>query len=482
MLLLTILLPIVLGSASMLFRFRNARARQIYHLSVVTLTSLCVLYCILFTGDTSFTFLHLLDGIHLSLRLDGMGKLFAGLVALLWPFSTLYAFEYMEHEGGENIFFTWYTICYGVTLGVAMAGDLVTMYLFYEFLTLCTLPLVMHGTSQRSVAAGLKYLYYSMAGAAMAFIGMALIWHFGDSMAFQFGGVLQNIYADATPWLHVGYVLAFLGFGVKAAVFPFHGWLPAASVAPTPVTALLHAVAVVKSGVFAVMRITFFTFGTALLSGTYAQYIPLTLAIITIVYGSCMAVKETHLKRRLAYSTVSNLSYILLGILLMTKEGLAAGMTHMVFHALIKILLFTCMGAVMVRYGKHYVQDIRGLSRRMPWTVGFLVLGSLALTGIPPFIGFTSKWMLFESAWQLGGIIGYASVAALLISAVLTAVYLLVPSFHACFARPNLGDDGDRCDPGKRMLVPFICWGVLILLLTFVSRPLIEFIMTAAQL
>ncbi|MBE5776744.1 MAG: proton-conducting membrane transporter [Clostridiales bacterium] len=482
MLLITVLVPILLGAGLLLLPLKGKRTIHIYTLAATCLTSLCVLFCLLFAGDKTQTFLLLMENMPLTLRLDGMGKVFAALVALLWPFAVLYAFEYMEHEGGEKTFFAWYTVSFGVTLGIAMAGDLITLYLFYEFLTLCTLPLVMHGTSQRSVAAGLKYLYYSMAGAAMAFAGIALLWHFGDGMAFQMGGVLENLAATDVIWVRVGYLLCFLGFGVKAAVFPFHGWLPSASVAPTPVTALLHAVAVVKAGVFAVMRVTFFSFGTACLAGTFAQYVPLALALVTIVYGSCMAVREEHLKRRLAYSTVSNLSYILLGVLLMTREGLVAGMTHMVFHALIKILLFTCVGGVMVHYGKHYVQDIRQLSHRMPLTVFCLVLGSLALTGIPPFIGFTSKWMLFESAWQLGGTAGYLSIAALLISAVLTAVYLLVPSFHACFAHANSGDEGGNCDPGKRMLIPFFVWAALIVILSFASQPLIRFIMTAAQL
>ncbi|MBR0319633.1 MAG: proton-conducting membrane transporter [Clostridia bacterium] len=483
MLIATALLPILLGSLTMVFRFESARKRQMYLMGSVILTSLMVFACILFLPeDYTQVFIRLTDNMTCTLHLDGMGKLFAGLVALLWPFATLYAFEYMHHEGGENVFFTWYTMSYGITLGVAMAGDLVSLYLFYEFLTLCTLPLVMHGMSHQSVAAGLKYLYYSLTGAALAFIGVMLILHFGDSTAFTFGGVLNNVAENQVIWVRVGYVLAFLGFGVKAAVFPFHGWLPTASVAPTPVTALLHAVAVVKAGVFAVMRITFYSFGPQLLNGTFAQYIPLTLALITIVYGSAMAVKEEHLKRRLAYSTVSNLSYILLGILLMTPEGLTAGMTHMVFHALIKILLFTAVGAVMIRTGKHYVQDIRSLGKRMPMTVVCLILGSLALTGIPPFIGFTSKWMLFESAWQMGGTFGYLGVAALLISALLTAIYLLVPSFHACFAKPNHGDEITSSDPGLQMRVPFTVWACAIVVLTFASQPLIRFIMTCAGL
>ena len=482
MLLFTILLSLVLGALTMVLPFKTKKALHAYTLASATATSIAALYCVLFLDGAEMHFLRLMEGMHCTLRLDGMGRIFAGLVAVLWPFATLYGFEYMAHEGGEKTFFSWYTITYSVTLGVAMAGDLITLYLFYEFLTLATLPLVMHGMSQRNVAAGLKYLYYSMTGAAMAFIGVALIWRYGNSCDFVMGGVLQNLPANKETLLRVGYVLCFLGFGVKAAVFPFHGWLPSASVAPTPVTALLHAVAVVKAGVFAVMRITFYSFGTELLLGTFAQYIPLALALITIVYGSSMAVREEHLKRRLAYSTISNLSYILLGVLLMTTDGLVAGITHMVFHALIKILLFTCVGGIMVHYGRHYVQDVRALNKRMPHTVMCFTLGSLALTGIPPFIGFTSKWMLFESAWNVGGAVGYLGVAALLISAVLTAIYLLVPSFHAYFARPNEGDDGTPCEAGPRMLIPFFLWAAAIVALSFASQPLIRFIMSAVQM
>lgn len=476
MLILTVLTPILLGAATMLFRFKSAKWRQIYLFSSVLLTSLLVFLCIFTAPDQSQILIQLTAQIQCTLHLDGMGKLFAGLVAVLWPLAMLYAFEYMEHEGGENVFFTWYVMTYGVTLGIAMAGDLITLYLFYEFLTLCTLPLVMHGMTHTTVAAGLKYLYYSLAGAGMAFIGVVLILFYGDTTLFTPGGVLTHLSANRETLLRAGYVLAFLGFGVKAAVFPFHGWLPAASVAPTPVTALLHAVAVVKAGVFAVMRVTYHSFGTALLQNTFAQYIPMALVLFTLVYGSAMAVREQHLKRRLAYSTVSNLSYILFGALLMTPVGLTAGLTHMVFHALMKILLFCAVGAILVKTEKQYMQDIRGLGKRMPLTIGVFVLGGLAMTGIPPLVGFQSKWLLLEAALADGTWMGSLGIAALLISALLTAVYLLTPSFQACFSHPNQGDSTQPCEAGWRMLVPFLIWCVLILALSFSAQPLIRFI------
>ena len=247
----------------------------------------------------------------ITLRMDGLSKVFAGLVAALWPFATLFAFEYMTHEKRENYFFTFYTATYGITLGIAFSANIATIYLFYELLTLITLPLVMHTMDDKSIKAGMTYIAYSIGGAAMAFIGMVLVLIYGNSSDFVYGGVLEAAkIGSRTNLLLFGYVLTFFGFGVKAAIFPFHKWLPTASVAPTPVTALLHAVAVVKAGAFAIMRMTYYSFGTDFLRGTWAQYLVMTFAIITILYGSSMAVKEQHIKRRLAYSTISNLSYM----------------------------------------------------------------------------------------------------------------------------------------------------------------------------
>ena len=313
MLCLAVLLPIVVGLLTLLRPFRHRASRELVIEGTTVLTSLIVFACLTWRKADPTILVHLMEDMPIAFRIDGLSSVFTALVAFLWPLATLYGFEYMEHEGGENHFFALYTITYGVTLGISTAANIMTMYIFYEFLTLCTLPLVMHGTSRESIKAGHQYMLYSFFGAAIAFVGVMIIVAFGEGGAFVMGGVLNEAFAAEHPLLlRVGYLCAFLGFGVKAAIFPMHAWLPRASVAPTPVTALLHAVAVVKAGVFAIMRLTYYSFGAQLLRGTWAQQIALLLAVITIVYGSTMAVREHHFKRRLAYSTISNLSYIVL--------------------------------------------------------------------------------------------------------------------------------------------------------------------------
>ena len=265
LLFLNVLFPVIMGAILPLFRMKSRTLRSVYVMLVTCITSVLAFYNVFSSpSDTAFVFLHLTEKAVCMLQLDDMGRLFTGLIAFLWPMAVLYSLEYMEHEGGENSFFAWYTMTYGITLGIAMSGDLITLYVFYELLTLATLPLVMHRLINGRAAAGLKYLYYSLLGAALAFAGIMLVFFYGDSTSFTYGGVLTGLADEQKPLLRFGYLLAFLGMGVKAAVFPLHDWLPSVSVAPTPVTALLHAVAVVKAGAIAVIRVTFYAFGPAL--------------------------------------------------------------------------------------------------------------------------------------------------------------------------------------------------------------------------
>ena len=267
---------------------------------------------------------------------------------------------------------------------------------------------------------------------------------------------------------------------MKAAVFPLHAWLPSASVAPTPVTALLHAVAVVKSGVFAIIRVTYFSFGAAVIAGSYAQHIPLLLCAFTIVFGCTMALKEKHLKRRLAYSTVSNLSYILFGALLLTQQGLTAGLMHLVFHAIMKITLFLVAGNFMLRADVTYVSDLRGISRQMPFDAAVFMLGSLAMTGVPPLIGFISKWSLGLAAANQGSPYALIGLVALMISAVLTGIYLLVPAFaNYLSARPE-GSPLPRRG-GINIRVTLGVLSLMLLALSLYSQPLIDYLALAAS-
>ena len=478
MLCLAVFLPIVFGLAMLAVQPKSREGREWATECVTIATSLIVLYALINRSAEPTVLVYLMQDMPIAFHMDGLSAFFAALVAFLWPLATLYGFEYMEHEGGENHFFALYTITYGVTLGISTAANIMTMYIFYEFLTLCTLPLVMHGTSRESVKAGHQYMIYSFFGAAIGFIGVMIIVAFGDGGAFAMGGVLSEAFAGEHPLLlRLGYLSAFLGFGVKAAIFPMHAWLPKASVAPTPVTALLHAVAVVKSGVFAIMRVTFFSFGAHLLRGTWAQHIAMLLAVMTIVYGSTMAVREHHFKRRLAYSTISNLSYIVLAACLMTAEGLTAALAHMVFHALMKITLFFCAGAVLVKTHRTQIESLRGLVNIMPFITGVYTVAALALMGTPLLPGFVSKWMIGMAAVADGYFMGYAGVAAILISAVLTAIYLMSVAFFMIF-RPLEDTKGlnveRNYDPTWKMKLPLAILTIAIVLCGIFSNNIIQ--------
>ena len=471
-----ILLPILAGALIPLLPFRNRTWMMVYTEAVVLLTSGLVFLTLLNRPEEAFVLFRFTGNLSISFRLDGLGTVFAGLVSVLWPLASLYAFEYMKHEGHEKIFFMFYTITYGVTLGIALSEDIVTMYCFYEMLTLVTLPLIMHTLTREAVLASRTYLYYSLGGAAVAFIGMIFILSYGSTSNFVPGGVLSAaVLGDKRSWVPLIFLLCFWGFSVKAALFPFSSWLPQAGVAPTPVTALLHAVAVVKAGAFTTMRITYYSFGTEFLKGTWAQYVLMAVIVFTIVYGCSRALKETHLKRRLAWSTVSNLSYILFGVILMTPLGLVGALSHMIFHAVIKICSFFCAGAVIYKTGRNYVHELNGFGRRMPAVFGIFTISSLALMGVPGLCGFISKWNLVRAAVASENPLAYAGVAALLISALLTAIYMLSISVRAFFPGRNfdMSTIQDVEDPNWMMLLPLVLFVILMFYFGLHSGPVV---------
>ncbi len=384
----------------------------------------------------------------------------------------------MTKEEHEKIFFLFYTMTYGITLGIALSANLLTMYFFYELLTLVTVPLVMHTLTREAILASRKYLYYSLGGAAFAFIGLIMIIIYGTTTDFILGGVLDlTKIGGRTNVLLFVYVMAFLGFGVKAAVFPFNSWLPQAGVAPTPVTALLHAVAVVKSGAFAIIRLTYYSFGVDFLKGTWAQTTVMLVVMFTIVYGCSRAVKETHLKRRLAYSTISNLSYILFGVTIMTPLGLVGALTHLVFHAVIKICSFFCAGAIIHQTEKQYVHELDGMGYRMPCVFGIFTVSALALMGVPGLAGFISKWNLASAAVESGNPVAYFGIACLLISALLTAIYMLTIVVRAFFPGKDFDDSSIKefKDPNWKMLLPLFVFVFFIIAFGLYSQPLTDF-------
>ncbi len=431
----TVILPFVCGIASY---FIKGNAKKPFVISSTVLTSVLTWAAVYFSVGQSVVLFNFTETLKITLSPDRLGCFFALLVSVLWIFAAVYAFEYMKEKEHQNMFFAFYTATYSAVLGISFSGDLMTMYFFYELLTLLTLPLIIQPMTKKAIRAGRKYLYLSLGGSAFAFIGLVLLIHHGGSHQFVPGG----FYSEKLEGVElIGYFLSFLGFGVKAAVFPLHVWLPSASVAPTPVTALLHAVAVVKSGVFAIIRVTYYCYGALAISGTWAQYTALIIAEITILYGSAMALKERHFKRRLAYSTVSNISYIIFGAMLLTEWGLMAGLMHFVFHSLTKLIAFSSAGAVMEHTGREYLFELDGLGKKMPVTFGIFAVSALSLTGIPLFACFISKWELCRAALEQSSAIAVIGVFILLISALLTAIYMLSIVIRAFFAKGENTDN-----------------------------------------
>ncbi len=483
MMFVVVLLPVFAGVLVFLLPFRKRVHRLVFLEGMVTLTSVLAIWLLLDHPGDKLAIVKFTGDLTLSFRIDGMSMVFGGMAAVLWPLATLYAFEYMEHEQREKSFFLFYTLTYGVTLGIAFAEDMMTMYFFYELLTLVTVPLVMHTLSREAILASRKYLYYSLGGAAFGFLGLIFIIVYG-SPDFVMGGSLNLAkIGGRTNLLLLIYVLAFLGFGVKAAVCPFNSWLPAAGVAPTPVTALLHAVAVVKAGAFAIIRLTYYCFGVEFLRGTWAQGVVMSVALVTILYGSGRAVKETHLKRRLAYSTISNLSYILFGVTIMTPLGLAGALTHMLCHAMMKICSFFCAGAMICKTGRTFIYELDGIGRKMPVVMGIFTVASLALMGTPGLCGFVSKWHLAQAAVDSADPLAFAGVGVLLVSALLTAVYMLTVAVRAWFPPAGFCDKSlaGITDPGICMLLPVCLFVGAMVLLGVYSMPLTDFLQRVSQ-
>lgn len=476
-----IFLPMLAGFALMLSPVKN-RKTIIWVAEIVTIiTAVLAWMLILNPPSEGVTLFRFVGKYTISFKIDGLSRVFAGLVSSLWPFAVLYSAEYMEHETSEKTlkektFFGAYIITFGVTLAISMADNMLAMYVFYEMLTLVTTPLVLFNMSDEAISATRKYIVYSLGGAAFAFIGLIFLMAYGDSVQFTLGGVINSANLNGRDEiLRLIYVFAFFGFGVKAAIFPFNAWLPKAGVAPTPVTALLHAVAVVKSGAFAIIRLIYYSFGTDFLRGSWAQYLTMGFTIFTIVYGCSMAVKERHIKRRLAYSTISNLSYILFGATLMTPLGMTGALSHMIFHGVMKIAAFFCAGAVITKAHKTFVYELEGMGKRMPWTFAIFTISSLSLMGVPGLCGFFSKWQLAKAAVSAESTIGLVGLGALLVSALLTAIYMFQIILRAYYPLESAEVSTQKCDPTWRMLVPLTVFTVAIILLGVFNAPLIAF-------
>ncbi|WP_409331609.1 complex I subunit 5 family protein [Trujillonella humicola] len=413
----------------------------------------------------------LAPGVDLVLRLDELSLLFIALSVALWLVTTVYAVGYLEGSPHRSRFFGFFSLCVTSTVGIALAGNLVTLLVFYELLTLVTYPLVAHRGTPQALAGARTYLRYTVAGGAVLLVAVASLTALGGGGTFAPGGIAAvAALADERPALMQAlFLLLVAGFGVKAAVFPLHGWLPRAMVAPAPVSALLHAVAVVKAGAFGIVRVVDDVYGVAVAT-RLGVLVPLAaVAGFTILYGSARALTQDDLKRRLAYSTVSQVSVIVLGVAVGAVAGTTAALAHLVHQGLMKITLFFCAGAIAETHGLHRVSELRGIGRRMPLTTAAFTVGALGMMGVPPVAGFVTKYLLGVGALDAG----HAWVVAVLaLSTLLNAAYFL-PVVVAAWLRAPDGPappehaPPEHAPPGRRrpecartLLVPLVVTAV----------------------
>ncbi len=474
--LLPIIFPFLAAAVIVACNFTEKR-RNIFAGSVVCLNLILVIYIAANFNGISMHIIKMNEFLDIYFKVDKLSIFFSLLVSVLWLFTSIYAMEYMKHEGKEQRFFAYFILTLGVTLGIAFAGNLITLYLFYEFLTLTTFPLVIHSGSKEALKSGMKYLIYSFSGATVALLGMLILFSLTNNLTFVPGGIIKDNLIDNKTLYFIIYVSMFIGFGVKAALVPFHSWLPAAMVAPTPVSSLLHAVAVVKSGIFAITRVTFYIFGANAVRFTGANKYLIVLVIISILMGSFLALHQENLKKRLAYSTISQLGYILLGILLLNKNAFTGAMMHLLNHAVIKITLFFCVGAIIYTTGKTKISEINGIGKSMSITMFCFTISSISLIGIPPTNGFISKWLLAEGA-LVEGKIGFPAI--LLLSALLTAMYLFPISIAAFFTKGDSSVLEKKKAPIK-MLIPIVCITVITVFLGLFPNFVLDFLRAMAS-
>ncbi|MBP3879728.1 MAG: proton-conducting membrane transporter [Lachnospiraceae bacterium] len=459
----TILFPIIAGTAVSAISL-DTRTRRILYTAVMLITDLLGL-CTVFFGRT-VTLFSFADNIHAKFSVDPVGRYYMILVMLLYTCVLFYSFEYMKIEEREHIFFAFYFACLGALLSVALAGNPATLYLCFEMATLTSMPLVLHEMSKEAISAALKYLFYSIAGALLGLLAIFVVCYYAaDADSFVQGGFLDPARIAGNEKLLLAVVFAgILGFGTKAGMYPMHGWLPTAHpIAPAPASALLSGI-IAKAGIIAIIRLVFFSVGPDLIRGTWVQYAWMSIAMLTIFMGSMMAFKEKVTKKRLAYSTVSQISYISLGLSLLSMEGFLGAMLHLGAHAVSKGCLFLCAGVFIYKLGSHRVSELRGIGKQMPIVMWCFTIASLSLVGIPPLGGFISKWYIALAAVGDGmGVFSILPPVILLISALLTAGYLLPVTVDAFFPGREEGapekkdpEKAESREPSALMTVPLI--------------------------
>lgn len=484
LILFIIILPIIAGVGLLLVPnevFQDRKQLLVVVGMLMVLSAVIAIRIISQPDGSELVLFKLVDDIPVYFVVDNVGRLFAGIVTLIFLMAGFFSFSYMAHERNEKRYYGVYLIIYGVLMGLDFAGNLLTLYLFYEFMTLVSAFLVLHTGTREAVMAGLKYLFYSFCGAYIVLFGIFNFNNYLDTLDFTAGGTLnleKIAVSGNNEFLLAAAFLMIIGFGIKAGCFPMHAWLSSAHpVAPAPASAFLSGI-IAKGGILGIIRVVYFCIGVEFLRGTWVQTAWIILAVITVIMGSALAYKEKLLKKRLAYSTVSNLSYIMLGLAMLNTTAFTGSLLHVIFHAVIKSALFLFAGAVIFTTGKTKVKDLAGLGKKMPMLFWGYTIAALGLIGIPPTSGFVGKWYLGVGSLNAGlGALSWIAPVALLLSALLTAGYLLPVSIKGFLAAPKEEDSPDAYqEPPMLMLVPIWLLAALTLIFGLYPMPLVRFI------
>ncbi|MBQ9333593.1 MAG: proton-conducting membrane transporter [Lachnospiraceae bacterium] len=468
LLLIPILLPIICGLAAGLFGKLRVRARYKGMAIVAMLAVEAIASILCLRIGMSLVVGSINEAIRIVFRVDALSRMFGALVVFVWFLTGIYACEYLKKDKHFDSFFAFYLMTEGMIMALAEAGNMITFYMFFEMMTMLSFPMVMHDRTHEAIRAGLKYMFYSVAGALMSLFAIFMLTPYGYLGDFKAGGILDiEALTGHEQVLLISALMMIVGLGTKAGMFPMHAWLPTAHPeAPAPASAVLSGV-ITKTGVIGIIRGVYYCIGSRLLAGTWVQHTWLVLSLITVLMGSMLAYREPVLKKRLAYSTVSQVSYMMFGLAIMNSVAFTGAVSHIVFHSLIKTTLFLVAGAVIHQTGHTRVEELRAIGKEMPVTMCSYTIVSLGLIGIPPLSGFVSKWYLASGALMSGtSPYSWLGPVILLISALLTAGYLLPVTVRGFFPGVNYGvGTPNRAEPDVIMYVPMIVMSVMTLIL-----------------
>lgn len=472
LILLTVLLPLVLGVYLYFGKIENRNLKNIIIASIVGVVAVINILLTFFKGE--FNLFKFTESLQVGFMIDGLGSFFSIAISIIWLLVTIYSFEYMKHEENEDKFYCFYLLTFASLMGMCYARNLISAYVFFELVSLCSFPLVMHSKTKESIKAAMKYLFYSLGGAFVALIGVVMLIVKLGANDFSFDVFTYKGTLGDTIYYSVALFLCVIGFGAKAGMFPLQSWLPTAHpVAPSNASALLSGV-ITKAGVFLIIRTLYFVVSPSVIEGTIFHYVLIILALITIILGSSMAWSCKDIKKRLAYSSVSQISYILLGLFMFNETALVGSLIHVLAHMCIKVTLFLVAGAMIYKTHKRNVDDLNGIGKAMPIVMVCFSIASLGLVGVPPLSGFYSKWFIASGALETSiGALKYIACAVLLVSAILTAAYLLPIMIKGFFTKDV---EVIKVEPNKLMTIPLIILVSLVFLVGMFSGYIVDFI------